>query len=143
MFVFILQFLQFLRETLLTIQNFDVCFRFDPVVSVVSAWRLQIFDMCVFFSVQCVVLVRENQRFLGVCSFLSCSFCSFYWDTPLRIQIFNICVHFDPVLSVVFAWKLQIFDICVFFSMQFVVYLRENQIIQGVCLFLPCSFCSF
>ena len=77
MFVFILQFLQFLRETLLTIQNFDVCFRFDPVVSVVSAWRLQIFDMCVFFSMQFVVYLRENQIIPGVCSFLPCSFCSF------------------------------------------------------------------
>ena len=106
MFVFTLQFLQFLLETLKTIQIFDIRVRFHPVVSVVLSGRRYNFDMCVFFSVQCVVCVREKQRFLGVCSFSSCSFCSFYQETPLRIQIFNICIHFDPVVSVVFAWRL-------------------------------------
>ena len=143
MFVFALQFQQFLLETLPTNQIFDICVCIDHVVSVVSALRLQIFNMCVFFSMQFVVYLRENQIIPGVCSFLPCSFCSFQWETLPTIQIFDIRVHFHPVVSVVFAGRLSQqfrFLIYVFvFTLQFLQFCLGGVIISICVCFSLCS----
>ena len=103
MFVFALQFQQFLLETLPTNQIFDICVCIDHVVSVVSALRLYIFNMCVFFSM-CSVQFKSGgiKELRWVCSFSPCSFCSFCWRLSKQFRF----------LIYVFVFTLQFLQFC-------------------------------
>ena len=117
MFVFALQFQQFLLETLPTNQIFDICVCIDHVVSVVSALRLQIFNMCVFFSM-CSVQFKSGgiKELRGGMFVFTLQFLQFLLETLKTIQIFDIRVRFHPVVSVVLSGRRYNFDMCVFFS---------------------------
>ena len=117
MFVFALQFQQFLLETLPTNQIFDICICIDHVVSVVSALRLQIFNMCVFFSM-CSVQFKSGgiKELRGGMFVFTLQFLQFLLETLKTIQIFDIRVRFHPVVSVVLSGRRYI-SICVYFSL--------------------------
>ena len=121
MFVFALQFQQFLLETLPTNQIFDICICIDHVVSVVSALRLQIFNMCVFFSM-CSVQFKSGgiKELRGGMFVFTLQFLQFLLENLTTIQIFDIRVRFHPVVSVVLSERRYIFYMCVFslFSVQ-------------------------